>query len=143
MSVVAHNPRPGTMAHQRRSQRVLLSVPVLVSGKRTNRVSFSERTRTLVVNAHGALLSLCEQVIVGQLLTIQHIATGDEMPCEVRDVNPGQDAVPEIGIEFTQPSAQFWRVSFPPPDWTSRSPEAKHFAKQGGLPANTSPQPKK
>ncbi len=143
MSVLTHNPRPGGMAHQRRSQRVLLSVPVIVSGKRENGSSFSERTRTLVVNAHGALLLLEETVVIGQVLNITNVATGDSLACSVKDINSGQHEAPEIGIEFSQPSARFWRVSFPPPEWNSRSPEAKRIDRQGAPPANSSPIDKK
>jgi hypothetical protein len=31
----------------------------------------------------------------------------------------------EVGIELEKPSPRFWRVSFPPEDWTPRSAEAK------------------
>jgi hypothetical protein len=143
LTVLAHNARPGTVANQRRSQRVLLSVPVIVSGKRENGSSFNERTRTLVVNAHGALLLLRERVIVGQVLNITNVATGESLASIVKDINPGQHDEPEIGIEFSQPSARFWHVSFPPPDWSSRSPEAKRFEKPITPPANLSPEPKK
>ena len=143
MSVVTHNARPGGMVQQRRSQRVLLSVPVIVSGKRENGSSFSERTRTLVVNVHGALLLLREPVAVGQALSITNVATGEAQACTVKDTNPGQHELPEIGIEFSQPSARFWRVSFPPPEWNSRSPEAKRFDKPVAPPPISSSEDKK
>jgi hypothetical protein len=143
LSVVTHNAHPGGMAQQRRSQRVLLSVPVTVSGRRENGSSFNERTRTLVVNVHGALLLLRELVAVGQAINITNVATGETLACTVKDINPGQHEVPEIGIEFSQPNARFWRVSFPPPEWNSRSPEAKRFDKPVALPAKSSPLGKK
>jgi hypothetical protein len=31
----------------------------------------------------------------------------------------------EIGLEFTAPRPTFWRVAFPPEDWTPKSPEAR------------------
>lgn len=136
MSVLTHNARPGSMAHQRRSQRILLSVPVIISGKRANGSSFSEPTQTVVVNAHGALLLLREPVVVGQVLNITNVATGEALACHVKDTNLGQDEVPEIGIEFAQPSARFWRVSFPPVGWSTHSPEAKRFDGPRTPPAN-------
>ena len=131
MSVLAHNARQGSMAHQRRSQRILLSVRVIVSGKHANGSPFSERTTTQVVNAHGALILLHEPVVVGQILNIKHVATGEELICTVMDINPGQLEMPEIGIEFVHPNARFWRVSFPPEDWTPRSPYAKRLTSRG------------
>lgn len=119
--------RPSALANQRRSQRILLSVPIVVSGTHANNKTFSERTTTMVVNAHGALIQLRESVALTQKLKMKNVATGEEISCTVMDINPGNTIVPEVGVEFFKPCAQFWRVSFPPTDWTPRSSEAKHF----------------
>jgi len=123
----APNLRPSPHTNQRRSQRILLSIPIVVGGLRPNGAPFSERTRTLVVNAHGALIELRESVLVGQPLRMKNLATNEEMNCKVVDINPGQATLPEIGVEFAQACARFWRVNFPPADWSPRSPEAKRF----------------
>lgn len=122
------NIRPGQIANQRRSQRILLSVPVRVSGNRTNGTAFVEHTKTLIVNAHGALLLLQEPVREGQTLNVRNIATGEEVPCRVADMSPGPNGVAEIGVEFAAPNARFWRVAFPPADWNARAPEARRQA---------------
>jgi hypothetical protein len=122
------NIRPTQTANQRRSQRILLSVPLRVSGKRTNGTPFVEHTKTLIVSAHGALLQLQEPVEEGQSLNVRNVTTGEEMPCKVADLSPGANGVGEIGVQFAQPNPRFWRVSFPPADWSTRSPEAKRFA---------------
>ena len=142
MSVITQNARPGGVAHQRRSHRIILSVTIIVSGERASGSRFRERTTTLVVNAHGGLIHLREPVLVGQNLSITHVGTGEELACTVKDISPGQDEIPEIGIGFAQPSAHFWRVSFPPEDWSPRSPEAKRLTKQTA-PAMKPPQVKK
>ena len=133
------NIRPTQTANQRRSQRILLSVPLRVSGKRANGTPFVEHTKTLIVSAHGALLQLKEPVQDGQALSIRNVTTGEEIPCKVVDLNPGANAVAEVGIEFWQPNPRFWRVSFPPADWTARSPEAKRFVSNQ---STTPPRPK-
>jgi PilZ domain len=122
------NIRPAQTANQRRSQRILLAVPLRVSGKRANGVPFVEHTKTLIVSAHGALLQLQEPVQNGQSLSLRNVVTGEEAQCAVVDLNPGASGLAEIGVEFAQPNARFWRVSFPPTDWSTRSPEAKRFA---------------
>jgi hypothetical protein len=122
------NIRHVSLAQQRRSQRVLLSVPLLVSGIRENRTTFTERATTSVVNAHGALLRLRERVEMEQILRLENIATGEELECKVADISRGQDERAEVGVEFLEPSPRFWRISFPPVDWSQRSPEAKRFA---------------
>jgi hypothetical protein len=115
-------PHPFT---QRRSQRILLSIAVIVSGNRANGSPFVERTKTLVVNAHGALIELRERVLVKQILRIKNVATNEEVGCTVMDINRVSTEVSEIGIAFSKPAPSFWRVAFPPEDWTPRSPEAK------------------
>lgn len=108
--------RPGTNANQRRSQRILLSLGIIVTGKRTNGTAFSERTKTEVVGAHGAQILLREPVLPGQILTMTNILTNEEIACTVIDLNHGQAAAPEVGVEFAHPCPRFWRVSFPPSD---------------------------
>lgn len=121
------NIRPSQLANQRRSQRILLSVPLRVSGKRLNGAPFVEYTKTLIVNAHGALLQLQESVLEDQMLTIKNIVTGEEVSCRVVDLSPAANGVSEIGVEFAESNPRFWRVSFPPTDWSTRNPEAKRF----------------
>jgi len=139
------NIRPTLTANQRRSQRILLSVPLRVSGKRVNGIAFVEHTKTLIVSAHGALLQLQEPVLQGQPLNLRNVVTGEEVACQVVDLNPGASRLAEIGVEFGQPNPRFWRVSFPPTDWTTRSPEAKRFASGPGatIPAAKEPAAKK
>jgi hypothetical protein len=96
-----------------------------VSGKRTNGVAFTENTSTLVVNAHGGLLSLKEVVFEGQILTLKHTRTTEETSCTVMNISAKANGVTEVGVEFSKPNARFWRVSFPPEDWTPHSPDAK------------------
>jgi hypothetical protein len=123
--VTFSNLRPGVSPNQRRSQRIVLSLPIQISGERLNGAPFQEATRTLVVNAHGALIHLRERVISGQKLRIKNLATNEELSCEVADINPGKNDVPEIGVAFAEACPRFWRVSFPPTDWSPRNPEAK------------------
>jgi hypothetical protein len=120
--------RPQPYAQQRRSQRILLPLSMLVSGQHANGSPFFERTQTQVVNAHGALIQLREPVLVGQNLRVKNLATNEEVLCTVVDINPGSTEIPEIGVAFVKPSPNFWHVAFPPEDWTPRCPEAKHVS---------------
>lgn len=138
------NTHPASFANQRRSQRILLSVPLRVSGKHANGKPFAEFTHTLIVSAHGALIQLREPVRVGQRVNAENASTGEEIECTVVDVNPGANGVPEVGVEFTEPNPRFWRVSFPPADWSPRNAEARRFAtgsSQASPPVNV-PAPK-
>jgi hypothetical protein len=112
----------GTSGSRRRSQRILISASICVSGKDAAGAVFDESTSTLIVNSHGALILLKEKVSIGQALTVQHLASQEEIACIVKGMNPEPDGVPEIAIEFQKPSPTFWHISFPPLDWNSRSP---------------------
>jgi hypothetical protein len=125
--VSAPNFRPHPSGPQRRSQRILLTVPVLVSGKHANGGPFSDRTHTVVVNAHGALIQLRERVFEGEKLRLKNLTTNEEINCVAIDVNPGNSTIPEVGVEFSEPYPRFWHVSFPPADWNPRGPEANGF----------------
>lgn len=116
--------QPGRVNPLRRSQRVCLSVPILVI-KNAEANPSSEQTRTKMVSAHGALLNLRLPVKAGDTLTIRHIKTEEQLLCRVVTVGPEQSGRRDIGVEFEQPSPRFWRVAFPPADWSPHSAEAK------------------
>ncbi|HTR46570.1 MAG TPA: PilZ domain-containing protein [Verrucomicrobiae bacterium] len=102
---------------RRRSMRVLLSVPIHVSGRDREEASFEEETRTLVVNAHGALISLAAKVIAGQQITVNNKATRKTLDCRVVYLgNPAAGKI-QMGVEFTEPCPTFWQIDFPPDDW--------------------------
>jgi len=84
-----------------------------------------EQTHTVVVNAHGALIRLELKVREGQTIILQNPETAEEQTCRVIRVKSGTlaDGKVEVGIEFLRPAPKFWRVAFPPEDWTPRSPE--------------------
>ena len=109
---------------QRRSQRVIIKVSVMVLAG-ADRKSVSEETRTVTVNAHGAMILLGLKVSIGQLLTLRNSRTGEEVACRVVYVSLHEAEKRQVGVDFIEPCPRFWRISFPPPDWTTRSPEAK------------------
>jgi hypothetical protein len=104
-------------AGRRRSMRVLLSVPIAVSGKNKEGKDFSEDTRTLVVNAHGALISLVTPVVAGQEVMVANKATRTSRECRIVYLGNAQCDKMQMGIEFINPSASFWQIDFPPDDW--------------------------
>ncbi len=101
--------------------RVLLSVPVSVRGLDVNRKNFQEETKTLVVNAHGALILIASQLKAGQTITVTNLATKAMLDCRVVYHGQAQGGRTQVGIEFLQPSPSFWQVNFPPEDWKSVS----------------------
>ena len=121
-----------TSAHagvRRRSQRVLMQVGIRVRGKDAQGKDFEEMTETLAVNAHGALILLNARVISGAIIQVKHNKTEEEQECHVAFLGPVRSGRAEVGVEFTSPHATFWRVAFPPEDWSPKSPEARTAAK--------------
>jgi hypothetical protein len=106
------NARPQPVAQQRRSQRILLSISILVSGQKANGSAFSERTKTHVVNAHGALIHLRESVLAGQELRVKNLMTNEEITCTVVNLNAGSSDIPEVGLAFPQSGAKFLESFF-------------------------------
>jgi hypothetical protein len=125
LSTTHPHTRLSKYANQRRSQRVMLSIRILVSGDRIGGQRFSEETLTSVVNAHGALILIGENVSNGQFITIRNLKSGEELQGEVVDVGTEQAGKFEVGVEFLEASPRFWRIAFPPEDWSPRNPEAK------------------
>jgi hypothetical protein len=121
---------PGKVGSLRRSQRVCLNVDVQVEVRRGKENLPPEQTKTLIVSAHGALLLLQTQVATRDLLKLRNDRTDEEMECRVVDVNMGASGVQEVGIEFLQPNRKFWRIAFPPLDWSPRGPESKVMGPQ-------------
>ena len=110
---------------RRRSQRVLMQVPVRIRGKDAQGKDFEELTQTLAINAHGALVLLTARLISGAVVQMKHNKTEEEQECHVAFLGPVRGGKAEIGLEFSKPCPAFWRVSFPPEDWTPKSPEAR------------------
>jgi hypothetical protein len=108
----------GPEGSRRRSQRVILTMPVDVRTEGVPReVSFEEQTHTLIVNLHGALILLAGKVIKGQKLLMKNRATQIEQLCQVASLGSKAEGKTQVGVEFLNPSPDFWQISFPPEDW--------------------------
>lgn len=124
---------PSTLTNtggRRRSQRVLMQVGVRVRGTDAQGKNFDEYTETLAINAHGALVLMSARVLSGAKVTLWHNKTEEEQECHVAFLGPVRSGKSEIGLEFSTPRPTFWRVAFPPEDWTPRHPEARTVSTQ-------------
>jgi len=106
---------------QRRSERIKLTVPVFVHRPAQEGPHFSERTHTLNISAHGALMSLTGLVAVRQRLLLQNIASGEQQECSVVSVEANPMGPTKVAVEFARPAPTFWRIAYPPPDWNAAS----------------------
>jgi hypothetical protein len=109
----------GPETSRRRSQRVILTMPVTVrTDDATKETAFEEETHTLIVNLHGALILLASKVAKGQKLRMKNRSTQAEQLCQVASLGSKAEGKTQVGVEFVQPSPDFWQISFPPEDWS-------------------------
>jgi len=113
---------------KRRSQRVLMTLTVRVHGYDAQGGRIDEETQTLAISAHGALVLMKSRVTSGSQLFLVNKRTEEEQECHVVFLGPVRGGKAEIGLEFIEARPGFWRVAFPPEDWTPRHPEARSIA---------------
>ena len=101
--------RPPTAEERRRSQRVLVRMPVVihVGGK-----ALPGNTHT--VSAGGAMVILKEGLSEGTQVTVENPATKSKVDAKV--VRPPQmnQEGSMVPVEFVTPSPTFWNIFFPP-----------------------------
>ena len=110
---------------QRRSSRVFTRIPVQAKGKSNTGRKFKENSQTIVVNAHGGLLYLQEELGLGAELVLVNPTTDEELECRVVYLGDTSDKGTRTGVEFLSPSPHFWGVEFAQQDWTSRPPASR------------------
>lgn len=112
-------------SNKRRSQRLFLQVKVVLDGEQPNHSAFKEETHTIVVNAHGALVETTALLDQGQTVHMRNVHTGEQIECIVKLVTPATAGKFSTAFEFKTPNPDFWRISFPPEDWATRTSESK------------------
>jgi hypothetical protein len=102
-----------------------MQISVHLHGVDTQGKNFEEQADTLAINAHGALVLLQARVTSGSLMILRNNATNEEQECSVVFLGPVRGNKAEVGLEFSARRPQFWRVAFPPEDWSPKNPEAR------------------
>jgi hypothetical protein len=108
---------PSDASNRRRSERVMLQMRVKVLAETPDRIHVEEDTHTLVVNAHGGLMKLKAELLVGQPFILVNPQTGIEQSCRVVRVDQPSPDYFAVAFEFDRPAPKFWPVTFPPQDW--------------------------
>jgi hypothetical protein len=103
----------------RRSQRVLLDLPLIIRGNLEGQGAFQEETFTLTVSAHGVLALLATRVALGQSVVLMNPKNWDECEGRVAYLGSLHAGLAQVGIEFTRPAPEFWSISAPPADWNT------------------------
>jgi hypothetical protein len=102
---------------RRRSKRIKARIPVVV--RLQDKKSLTEKTHTIVINAHGALLILAMQVSVNQFMVLENHSTRRELLCRVAHVGATFMGKTQVAVEFIRPDHEFWGITAIPKDWNS------------------------
>jgi|SRR5580692_9486517 hypothetical protein len=107
---------------QRRSSRVFTRITVRAQGKASDGRKFREASHTIVINAHGGLIYLQEELELGAEFVLTNPITEEEQECRVVYLGDISEKGRRVGVEFLSPSPHFWGVEFAQQDWTSPAP---------------------
>jgi len=104
---------------ERRSARVFMRIRVVLAGKNQRGRRFRAATETIVINAHGALVYLDQELVMGSLLILTNPFSQEEQECRVVYLGDDSDKGQRVGIEFLTPAPRFWGVELAHPDWVA------------------------
>lgn len=113
--------------NRRRSERVVLRIPVGITAEDEFRKQFQTQAETQVVNAHGGLLRMRQHLYEGQSFLASNPQNHREISCRVVRIEDDGLEFYKIAFEFDRPVADFWPVSFPPADWVTPQVDQKQL----------------
>jgi hypothetical protein len=97
-----------TIANKRRSSRAFHKIRVQAQGRSQTGKKFRELCETVVVNAHGGLLFLKNEVDGGEMLVLTNPETQEEQECRIVYLGELGDRGQRVGVEFLTPAPHFW-----------------------------------
>jgi hypothetical protein len=100
---------------RRRTVRVMLTVPLRVSGQTEIGEKFSVRALSHSVSLHGAAIELEQGVVLGEVLRLENEITRERVEGKVVSIRRGRDSKRYVSIEFTEADPNFWHMAFPVP----------------------------
>lgn len=96
------------MRNRRRSKRIQHKTPVMARFQDANMQSTSEKTHTIVVSDHGALILLAAEVKTQQIIRLENLSLGEELLCRVASLGPTILGKTQVALEFIIPKPGFW-----------------------------------
>ena len=100
---------------QRRSDRILLTVPLTIEGTDDKGQSFQTDARTSVLNRHGARIRVNRRLRAGETVRITNLMGRRSSDFRVvGPVSPFSEEGGEYGVACLHPSENIWGIQFPP-----------------------------
>lgn len=112
---MANHP-PGDPRNRRRSVRVKTRIAVTVRIQSADKPSHSEKSHTMAINAHGALVLLASPVALDQMVVLANLDSGEELLCRVTSLGDSFMGKTQVALEFIMPVPSFWGQAYPPKD---------------------------
>ena len=108
------------MNGNRRSTRLSIAVPVVISGVDTGGDRFSESVCTVVVNKHGGKIAIARRLAMGAEIAIENRHLGIVAKAQVVWLNEPDHAgeMHHVGLQLLE-AQNVWGIAFPPDDWRS------------------------
>jgi len=100
---------------RRRTVRVLLSVPLKVSGLTEIGERFSVKALSHSVSLHGASIELELEVAQGEILKVENEVTKEHVEGKVVSTRRTRDGKKYVSVEFISSKPNFWHMAFPIP----------------------------
>lgn len=100
---------------KRRSDRILLTIPLSVEGKDAKGKAFQADAQTLVLNRHGGRIRVGRRLQAGQTVRITNMMGRRSSDFRVvGPVSPFSEQGGDYGVEYLQPGQDIWGIQFPP-----------------------------
>ena len=94
--------------NRRRSKRIQHKTPVTVRFRDVNKQSVTEKTHTIIVSDHGALILLAATVEAQQVIRLENPSAEEELLCRVVSLGPTLMGKTQVAVEFIIPKPGFW-----------------------------------
>lgn len=99
---------PTLTSNRRRSSRAFHKIRVQAQGRSQTGKKFREICETVVVNAHGGLLFIKNEVDDAEMLVLTNPETQEEQECRIVYLGELGDRGQRVGVEFLTPAPHFW-----------------------------------
>ena len=102
-------------SEKRRSDRLMLTIPLIVEGTDARRNPFRDHAHTTSLNRHGARIYTARPLRVNQSISLTNLICNREATFRVvGPVAPITEKGGEWGVEYASPNDNIWGIQFPP-----------------------------
>lgn len=116
----------GPVEQGRRSTRLSISIPVVISGMAADGHSFREAVRTLIVNKHGGKIATAQHLTLNSEITVENLALSVVAKANVVWLSDKHHVADlhHVGLQLVE-AQNVWGIAFPPDDWSFEAPDEK------------------